>query len=845
MKARILIWILAVLCFTGAVQGVITDGIIARYDFTTNASNQQTPGTFDWTVDGYTRNDNCYKTSGCYGGGAGSGMLKDANFDALESSGYTLMFWISVNHDGSNDYVMDLFHDNGIEVQYSGAGADTLIWYHEKTAHGDWDTGTSSAAFTDKNFRQVILWWNTTHKIMYVNGTASSTEASAGLFNDNQADAFGGTSLYAKSLNGNFSDTVLWNRSLSSAELSSIFNKTYSEFAGGGTSPTTDLYITAKDEWNSTAISTFYVNISWTNGSTTTHNTATGSIYLTNVSDATTTYNITFWNVTDYFPRTYLSQTLTNATNNTIQGSLHQAELCLNASAKASGSSVILNNVTIGSTVRTSSPFCYNLSVGTYNALAQKTGWYSKNQSFTATALMNSTLTFENMTYANLTISAKDGTTNASLSNCNTYLNSINWTSWPGESQTGTLNDSYYLVNGTYNVTIICTDYALTDNVANITVSGHTNYTFTLWKSNSVRITILDEITLAPIMSNVTVRWTSNATTWENVTSTSQLFVYNLTPATYTLLFYSSNYSTRTYTITVGNATSQTLIAYMISSTYSTIFTIKDIDTFAILDNTSITMYKQNGTGWVTVESKYSDISGKSQFYYDPIGSYKFQLDKEGYEQYVFFLNPILFSTYDVYMTKTSLLNYSVDFDKVSIIYAPTQFWNGENVTFNWLISSPDGLLTAYGINLTYPGGNCSTSGSNAIGSQLSCHVNITGATVYNTVRLIYNYTTTTSGFREYTVYLPIIVNGTAGATWMSNKSQTYGLGIFERLLIATIIIIFTVGIATLVGQALPGIALGLFVFGFLCYIGFVPLWSILPSMLIGVFFLVWKSGGY
>jgi hypothetical protein len=68
---------------------------------------------------------------------------------------------------------------------------------------------------------------------------------------------------------------------------------------------------------------------------------------------------------------------------------------------------------------------------------------------------------------------------------------------------------------------------------------------------------------------------------------------------------------------------------------------------------------------------------------------------------------------------------------------------------------------------------------------------------------------------------------------------------LFERLLIATIIILFTVGIATLVGQALPGVALGLFVYGFLCYIGFVPLWAILPSMLIGFFFLTWKSGGY
>jgi hypothetical protein len=446
---------------------------------------------------------------------------------------------------------------------------------------------------------------------------------------------------------------------------------------------------------------------------------------------------------------------------------------------------------------------------------------------------------FNLTTYAEFNISLLDSTNNATINIFN--LNITGTRTEIGSTTNGIY--SFEGINGTYYFVATAPGYAVMNFSFNISQLRESR-NFTLYKSNSVRISIFDEITNIPITSNITIRWTSNFSTWENVTSTSHLFIYNLTVGTYTILFYSSNYSTRTYTITVGNSTTQTLDAFMISSTYSTIFTISDVDTFAILDNTSITMYKQVASSWVTVESKYSDISGKAQFFYDPIGSYKFQLDHDGYNQYVFFLNPILFGTYDVYMTKSSLLNYTVDFDKISIIYAPSSFDNEQNTSFNFLISSPDGLLTIYGIKLTYPGGNCSASGTNAIGSQLSCFVNVTGATSFDSVRLDYNYTTSDSGLRQYTSFLPININTSAGLTWMSNKNNNYGLGLFERLLICTIIVIFTVGIATLVGQAVPGLVLGLFVYGLLYFIGFIPLWAILPSMLIGVFFLVWKSGG-
>lgn len=597
----------------------------------------------------------------------------------------------------------------------------------------------------------------------------------------------------------------------------------------GGAAPTANFSIVTNDEWSGSSIISFNATIN-------------GTVYQSNASGVietdlnnNLTYNVTISSA-NYFSRTYYEYN----TSVDLTAELHQAEVCFDASAKVS--SVVLSSVTFKLGILTQN--CYNITAGTYNVQASKTNWFLKNQSFTITPLMNTTLTVQNLSSANLTIYAKDGTTNQSLSNYNININSITYPAWTGETHTGVTNKSIYLINATYNVSISKPGYAVTTSKANITITGHKNYTFTLYKTNSVTIYIRDEITNLPIYDNITIRWSDNTTTWENITDDSLLFVHNITAGNYTLLFYSSNYSTRTYSITVGPSSTQFLTAYMISSTYSTIFTIKDIDTGSILDGVSITMYKLINSSWTTVESKVSDISGKAKFYYDPIANYRFYLSNADYNDYIFYLNPILFPTYDVFMTKTSVLNYSVDFDDISFIYSPHSFTNNENKTLNFLISSPSGSLTDYGIKVTYPGGTDSDSGVNAIGEQMSVDINITGATTWNYVVLNFNYTTSLAGTRQYQFNLPINVNVTTN-TFLTNKDKTYGLGIFERMLIATLLILFVVGIGTMIGQAIPGIALGMFVYMFLVFIGFVPLWVILPSMLIGVLFLVWKSGGY
>lgn len=441
------------------------------------------------------------------------------------------------------------------------------------------------------------------------------------------------------------------------------------------------------------------------------------------------------------------------------------------------------------------------------------------------TALINCTATdgYVNQVYGNITF--PNGTT-TSLGTNYTYEGDGLWNSSPV-----TLD-----IVGSYSITSVCEDNNSNKESSTIVKGVPVLY-----------ISIYDENTGNPITENVTITFLSNTTEFSNITNTGAFNISFLDDNEYRILFQAINYSSRSYMITTGTPIIQYLNVFLPlnTTTAEVIFTISDKDTSETLSNALISMYRLINDTWSVVESKYSDITGKAQFTYIMDERYKFFISKEGYTDYVFFLDPILFSEYDVKMEKSSLINYSQDYDNLAIIYSPTSFYCCEENSFNWIISSPTGLLGGYGYTLTYPGGTDTQTGSNALGGQLTSAFNMTNPQWYDSVTLNYYYITTLSGRRNFTIILPIsFTNGTGNSTFMANRDKTYGLAIFERMLICTLIVIFVVGIATMVGQAIPGFALGLMVFGYMVYIGFIPIWGILPSLFIGVIFLIWKSGG-
>lgn len=606
----------------------------------------------------------------------------------------------------------------------------------------------------------------------------------------------------------------------------------YTEFVPS----TTQFQVTSLDNYTASNINNFTIFIQGTGNLSTTNGTIITSI----LTNETALYNITVYSNQSggYFSKEYFN--LNVSTN--LQSSLYQAIFTLNASEIITGNSIQGGNFFIG-TYQVANNNSLYLAAGTYNVTFQHPDYYNKTEQFTVSALDNISSTISNVYDSILNVSALDvrsGTAITSFTTNATYGSfSFNGSTSSGYVYLGLLK------NLTYNVSISASGYETGKSALVPVNQTFQNYSFELYTTNSIRIFVRDESSNTLIAQNVSISVITNVSQSDYVTNNGSLYLDGLDPNEYQLLFNSSGYSPRTYTITVGNGSSQQLTAYLASSYSTTIFTITDQDTGEVLENVLSTMYRFINNSWEPVESKYTDITGKVQFSYLPNVNYKFYLSKSNYQDYIFYLNPILFSTYSVGMSKSSTIDQEQDFDKISVIYAPTSFNYGNVTDFNWIVSSPSGELINYGFTLIYPGGSSSVGGSNAIGEQLTTSINITSGNIFSQVQLNYYYETTTTGVRNFTYYFPIsFPAGTSGYTFISNRNQTYGLGIFERVLVVTLIIILVMGIAALVGQPIPGLALSLLVFGFVVYIGFIPLWLILIPCLFGVIFLIWKSGG-
>lgn len=593
-----------------------------------------------------------------------------------------------------------------------------------------------------------------------------------------------------------------------------------------------NLFITANDYYDSSSISNFSALINETQ-----YNTTTGTLNTDIPNNSTSLFNITIMSNQSggYFNRTYLDY---NVSTN-LQAQLWQAELLIYPKELISGNNITGGNFTVGSqTVNNGNPL--KLKAGNYNVTFQHPNYLITITNFSVSALQNLSVNMSigsaqlNITAFNLVAGSgiQNFTVNITSKNFSTILSTTNYTLYAGLD-----------INRTYNLTISAFGFELknaTVYLQNITQK----YNFTLYTANSVVINIFNEATGAPLYENVSIKFTGTFSENTYYTNTSTYYKDTLLPGEYQLLFSATGYSPRTYTITVGNQTSQTLKAYLAANTSTTLFTITDFDTSTVLSEVLSTMYKFINEGWQPIESKYSDITGKVQFNYLSNTNYKFYLSKSGYQDSIFYLNPILFNTYDVKMHSVSALSLpQEELNGVSVLYSSTKFYNNNISNFAFYISSPSGLLQSYSYTITYPGGSDSQSGSNAIGGQLNSVVNITNATALNVVILNYYYLTSSGASANTTVTFSIIVTSSA-STFTSTMSAHYGLTLFERMLISTIIIIFVVGIASLVGQPLMGLLLGLVVFLYVAITGFIPIYLILPSLVIGVFFLFWRSGG-
>lgn len=424
-----------------------------------------------------------------------------------------------------------------------------------------------------------------------------------------------------------------------------------------------------------------------------------------------------------------------------------------------------------------------------------------------------------------------------------------------------TENRSYNTTNGSINIPIIksrsytiyldAPGYALSNETILTNNISHQNHTMNTYTENSVNIHIYDETTNILITDNITITFTQNTTEISNSTTTGTYYQDGLADGTWDIKFSGGNYTLKTYTITVANRSTQNLNAYLSANSQYSIFNIIDFDSSAVIEGASFTQSKIINGSWTVITTKSSDITGRIQFDYLPYVKYQFLISATGYDDNLFYLDPVLFSTYNIRMTKTTTLSptNTPDYLGIYISYYNNNTgdttWNiGSNNTLIWIISSPIGSLEKYNITIELPQGiNISQNGSLANGEQFTQNFTINSTNTSDRLIINYCYESTTS-YAKCFRFPYTIIGVYANTSMIANKDQTYGLGVFERVLLVTIIVLFVGGVVFIYGGAISGLVVTLFIYGFTLSTGFVTIWMIFPSLFVGFILIVATSKG-
>ena len=359
-------------------------------------------------------------------------------------------------------------------------------------------------------------------------------------------------------------------------------------------------------------------------------------------------------------------------------------------------------------------------------------------------------------------------------------------------------------------------------------------------KYNVLLINMYDENTGILINNKNITLDLSNSTlnySYYNTTDTGKFNITQIPQGTFEAVFSSLDYTTRTYTTTTGYGDITTLDAFLTNESTEVVFTIADSISGRALEGATMTIQRKINGSWVSVAVINSDITGRILLDFNPLSAYNFYVSLSGYTDKTFTLNPIIFNSYQVYMEKFTELIDESTFSGVLYYITPHVFYEGWN-NLSVTISKAEGDLSYYGVSFTFPGGYNGSNLTNSYGSSFTIPFYINGSDFKSRVNLTAFYKLVGDNQRTLNYAFEIIPNPTIG-TLMSNRDKTYGMTLFERVLLATIIIIALGGIATYFSTAIIGGTIGLFVMGYLSYIGLLSAWLVYVPIFVGTLIII------
>jgi len=297
----------------------------------------------------------------------------------------------------------------------------------------------------------------------------------------------------------------------------------------------------------------------------------------------------------------------------------------------------------------------------------------------------------------------------------------------------------------------------------------------------------------------------------------------------------------------LGDGRSFVLSSYLLENADSQ-YTSFSVVTFlgSPIENALIQASRVIGGSSVVVAEGRTDGAGNAFLWLDPTYTYEIYVSATGFITTTTNIRPssantiiTLFSNYEVDFTSSW-----IDIDFAILPYIEALDGRVENQQFH-LITNATGsnILTSYGFNLTLENGTvlCSETGSNPVGSVLSCNVNLTlyeGTLNFDMFLNVDGYNTTYTHTKVYRIY-QYLSDSNSNLWYVLTQFDTYGFSGEFRLIIMFILVLVVGGFGS-IGMNLEGGVWGILILiGIFAYIGWIGIFYAIVFILVCIGLIV------
>lgn len=615
-----------------------------------------------------------------------------------------------------------------------------------------------------------------------------------------------------KFFDGKLDEIAIFNKTLNATEVAELYN------SGSGldysllTSQTgilSNFSVTAKDlEGNS--INNFTAVI---NGSS--YSTTSGTVISEIIQDSgsvTVTIQDAIDNNGYFFNKT---ATGIDTASNYEMEDLYQIEFIVNTRELWTNNTIqsplIINSSTLTINGDNDTTVTYRLLSGLYTIKAYNDSYYNLTTANDFTALYNDTFYFDGLYNVLVSVTARNGFTNASINTFSGYADHLNYSQYQTyNTSTGTANIPG--LPGTFRLFAIAPGFATEAeyNWFNLTVpSGQTTgtHTFYLYTNNSIEFHLYDADTFAVINESVNISMIAPNKTYSYSTSNGTLFVDGIFDGTYTTTFTSTNYNPSQIFITVTNNSYQLQNVYLESGDTNTVtFYVKNNLGAAIENATATLVTDVNGTD-VVVAQETTDFAGIFQVALNPDKWYQITLTHQNYETWTGSVKPTQ-STYTINMDNLGSTRFESIYEDLKYFTSMNHPINSTYAEFSLTLVSSLGSLQFYGLQYN---STLLTNQTGSVGGGTET-INVTNITNPDAVITItYWFKSTNSTYTEWTKQwrLSDYTNtntSLAGGLFDSTSDADQGLQVFLAMgLILFLIIGGGLLTSSLIGASLAG----------------------------------------